>query len=81
MRPTSRTRESSESRNGGRSGAGYGYGSEGRVGAWAAGTSVAGPRERSESQSTTASSRRGPVGEDRDDVVKVGESAGNAGLR
>ena len=79
--PVPRTRESSETRLGGRSGAGYGYGTEGRVGAWAAGTSVAGPRERSESQSTTASSRRGPVGEDRDEVVRVGESAGNAGLR
>lgn len=57
------------------------------VSAWAAGTSggssIAGPRrERSESQSTTASSRRGPhTVEDKDDVVRVGESAGNAGLR
>lgn len=57
------------------------------VSAWAAGTSggssIAGPRrERSESQSTTASSRRGPhTAEDKDDVVRVGESAGNAGLR
>ncbi|QIW94850.1 hypothetical protein AMS68_000368 [Peltaster fructicola] len=45
------------------------------VAAWAAGSGiggVAGPRERSESQSTTASSRRGiPV----DEEVKVGESA------
>lgn len=62
------------------------------VSAWAqqaTGTSVAGPRERSESQSTTASSRRGGGGggggqsvlEDRDEVVRVGESAGNSGLR
>lgn len=54
------------------------------VSAWAAGTSgasVAGPRERSESQSTTASSRRGLPVEDRDDGVRVGESANNAGLR
>ncbi|GAB7350608.1 hypothetical protein MBLNU459_g1176t1 [Dothideomycetes sp. NU459] len=50
------------------------------VSAWAAGTSVAGPRERSESQSTTASSRPGIAGEDRDDVVKVGESAATVGI-
>lgn len=51
------------------------------VAAWAANTGiggVAGPRERSESQSTTASSRRGiPVDED----VKVGESASGLGAR
>jgi len=51
------------------------------VAAWAAGDGgvggVAGPRERSESQSTTASSRRGPAV---DDEVKFGESAQNAGI-
>lgn len=56
------------------------------IAAWAAGdggvSGVAGPRERSESQSTTASSRRGlgggvPVGEDE---VRFGESAGNIGI-
>lgn len=50
------------------------------VAAWAAGDGgvggVAGPRERSESQSTTASSRRGPAV---DDEVKVGESASGIG--
>lgn len=50
------------------------------VSAWAAGTTVAGPRERSESQSTTASSRPGITPEDRDDVIKVGESAANVGI-
>lgn len=50
------------------------------VSAWAAGTTVAGPRERSESQSTTASSRPGVTTEDRDDVIKVGESAANEGI-
>ena len=51
------------------------------VAAWAADGGiggVAGPRERSESQSTTTSSRRGLVGTE--DDVKVGESAGNAGI-
>ncbi|KAK0878780.1 hypothetical protein LTR91_025463 [Friedmanniomyces endolithicus] len=51
------------------------------VAAWAAGDGgvggVAGPRERSESQSTTASSRRGPGF---DEEVKVGESAQSAGI-
>ena len=58
------------------------------IAAWAAGNGgvrgVAGPRERSESQSTTASSRRGVVsgggvfvGEDE---VRFGESAGNVGI-
>ncbi|TKA73189.1 hypothetical protein B0A55_07103 [Friedmanniomyces simplex] len=51
------------------------------VAAWAAGDGgvggVAGPRERSESQSTTASSRRGPAV---DEEVKVGESAQSAGI-
>jgi hypothetical protein len=55
------------------------------IAAWAAGDGgvrgVAGPRERSESQSTTASSRRGlgggvAIG---DDEVRFGESAGNVG--
>lgn len=52
------------------------------VAAWAANTGgiggVAGPRERSESQSTTASSRRG-LGLTEDEV-RVGESASNAGV-
>lgn len=52
------------------------------VAAWAAGDGgvggVAPPRERSESQSTTASSRRALPAED---DVRVGESAGNAGDR
>ncbi|EME41420.1 hypothetical protein DOTSEDRAFT_73739 [Dothistroma septosporum NZE10] len=52
------------------------------VAAWAANTGgvggVAGPRERSESQSTTASSRRG-LGVTEDEV-RVGESASNAGV-
>ncbi|KAF2724865.1 hypothetical protein K431DRAFT_309545 [Polychaeton citri CBS 116435] len=52
------------------------------VAAWAAGGGgvggVAPPRERSESQSTTASSRIGIVAED--DAVRFGESAGNAGV-
>ncbi|KAK3070718.1 hypothetical protein LTR53_009971 [Teratosphaeriaceae sp. CCFEE 6253] len=51
------------------------------VAAWAAGDGgvggVAGPRERSESQSTSASSRRGPAV---DEEVKFGESAQNAGI-
>lgn len=45
------------------------------IAAWAAGSGVggvAGPRERSESQSTTASSRRGLPGEEE---VRFGESA------
>lgn len=46
---------------------------------WAAGTTVAGPRERSESQSTTASSRRALTVEDREDSIRVGESAASAG--
>jgi hypothetical protein len=56
------------------------------IAAWAAGDGgvrgVAGPRERSESQSTTASSRRGLVGGGvaiGDDEVRFGESAGNVG--
>lgn len=55
------------------------------IAAWAAGNGgvggVAGPRERSESQSTTASSRRelGGVGI-REDEVRFGESAGNVGI-
>jgi hypothetical protein len=56
------------------------------IAAWAAGDGgvrgVAGPRERSESQSTTASSRRGLVGGGvaiGDDEVRFGESAGNIG--
>ncbi|KAI7171148.1 hypothetical protein KC324_g11010, partial [Hortaea werneckii] len=52
------------------------------VAAWAAGDGgvggVAGPRERSESQSTTASSRRA-VGV-AEEEVRVGESAGSGGL-
>lgn len=57
------------------------------IAAWAAGDGgvrgVAGPRERSESQSTTASSRRGLVGGGvaiGDDEVRFGESAGNIGI-
>lgn len=51
------------------------------VAAWADGGvgGVAGPRERSESQSTTASSRRA-VGAAAEDEVKVGESAGSVGV-
>ncbi|KAI5217150.1 hypothetical protein E4T40_07538 [Aureobasidium subglaciale] len=58
------------------------------VSAWAAnmagmtgsgGTSVTGPRDRSESQSTTTSSRR-PEGLEREDSIRVGESAANVGL-
>lgn len=56
------------------------------IAAWAAGDGgvrgVAGPRERSESQSTTASSRRGVGGGGvaiGDDEVRFGESAGNVG--
>ena len=55
------------------------------VSAWAAnmagmtGGSVAAPRERSESQSTTTSSRR-PEGLEREDSIRVGESAANVGL-
>lgn len=45
------------------------------ISSWAAGTTVAGPRERSESQSTTASTRRALVADDRDDSIRVGESA------
>lgn len=49
------------------------------LGVWDGGIGgVAGPRERSESQSTTASSRRGlAVNEDE---VRVGESASSVGL-
>jgi hypothetical protein len=57
------------------------------IAAWAAGNGgvrgVAGPRERSESQSTTASSRRGLVGGGvyvGEDEVRFGESAGNVGV-
>ncbi|KAH9844810.1 hypothetical protein Tdes44962_MAKER01357 [Teratosphaeria destructans] len=55
------------------------------VAAWAAGSGgvggVAPPRERSESQSTTASSRRGTVHAGiGDDEVRVGESAGSVGV-
>jgi hypothetical protein len=57
------------------------------IAAWAAGNGgvrgVAGPRERSESQSTTASSRRGLVGGSvyvGEDEVRFGESAGNVGI-
>jgi hypothetical protein len=57
------------------------------IAAWAAGDGgvrgVAGPRERSESQSTTASSRRGLVGGGvaiGDDEVRFGESAGSVGV-
>lgn len=56
------------------------------IAAWAAGDGgvrgVAGPRERSESQSTTASSRRGLVGGMTigEDEVRFGESAGNVGI-
>nr|OQO18652.1 hypothetical protein B0A51_15241 [Rachicladosporium sp. CCFEE 5018] len=53
------------------------------IAAWAAGDGgvggVAGPRERSESQSTTASSRRGTLAV-QEDEVKVGESAGSVGI-
>ncbi|WPG99263.1 Hypothetical protein R9X50_00207400 [Acrodontium crateriforme] len=51
------------------------------VAAWADGGvgGVAGPRERSESQSTNASSRRA-IGVAAEDEVKVGESAGSVGL-
>jgi hypothetical protein len=58
------------------------------VSAWAAGMAgmttsgnalVATPRERSESQSTTTSSRR-PEELEREDSIKVGESAANVGL-
>lgn len=51
------------------------------IAAWAAGSGVggvAGPRERSESQSTTASSRRGIAAEEE---VRVGESASSLGAR
>ena len=57
------------------------------IAAWAAGNGgvrgVAGPRERSESQSTTASSRRGVIGGGvfvGEDEVRFGESAGNVGI-
>ncbi|PNS20765.1 hypothetical protein CAC42_2696 [Sphaceloma murrayae] len=87
-----------QGRGGVRDGAAF-VGAEGRapearaagvnVGAWAAGQGggiggVAGPRERSESQSTEASVRRQLAGmsqEERDEAVKVGESAGSAGVR
>lgn len=59
------------------------------VSAWAAqssgtGTGNGSARERSESQSTEASVRRQLAGvsqEERDEAVKVGESAGSAGMR
>lgn len=55
----------------------------GGVAAWAGNDGgvggVAGPRERSESRSTTASSRRGG-GLPGDDEVKLGESAGSVGI-
>ncbi|KAK5128408.1 hypothetical protein LTR85_003076 [Meristemomyces frigidus] len=54
------------------------------VAAWAANDGgvggVAGPRERSESQSTTASSRRGGPPATEDDAIRVGESAGSVGM-
>lgn len=59
------------------------------IAAWAAGDGgvggVAGPRERSESQSTTASSRRGIGGVSvgvgvSEEEVRFGESAGNGGI-
>lgn len=54
------------------------------VAAWAANDGgiggVAGPRERSESQSTSASSRRGVVPGVTDDDLRVGESASNVGV-
>jgi hypothetical protein len=54
------------------------------VAAWAANDGgiggVAGPRERSESQSTTASSRRGIVPGVTDEDVRVGESASSVGV-
>lgn len=54
------------------------------VAAWAANDGgiggVAGPRERSESQSTTASSRRGTVPGVTDDDLRLGESASNVGV-
>jgi hypothetical protein len=54
------------------------------VAAWAANDGgiggVAPPRERSESQSTTASSRRGVVPGVTDEDVRVGESASNVGV-
>lgn len=54
------------------------------VAAWAANDGgvrgVAGPRERSESQSTTASSRRGLSGAAPEDEVRVGESASSVGV-
>lgn len=50
------------------------------LGVWDGGVGgVAGPRERSESQSTTASSRRG-VGVPDDDNIRVGESASSVGM-
>ncbi|EME88825.1 uncharacterized protein MYCFIDRAFT_90142 [Pseudocercospora fijiensis CIRAD86] len=50
------------------------------LGVWDGGVGgVAGPRERSESQSTTASSRRG-VGIPEDDSIRVGESANSVGV-
>ncbi|KAF7191956.1 hypothetical protein HII31_06601 [Pseudocercospora fuligena] len=50
------------------------------LGVWDGGVGgVAGPRERSESQSTTASSRRG-VGIPEDDNIRVGESANSVGM-
>ncbi|KJY00527.1 hypothetical protein TI39_contig323g00031 [Zymoseptoria brevis] len=59
------------------------HGAGASVAAWAANDGgiggVAGPRERSESQSTTASSRRGVVGVTEDDL-RVGESASSVGV-
>ena len=52
------------------------------VAAWDSGVGgVAPPRERSESQSTTASSRRGMIaGAGVEDEVRLGESAGSVGV-
>ena len=53
------------------------------VAAWAADGGVGGvapPRERSESQSTTASSRRGTAVANAEDEVRLGESAGSVGI-
>lgn len=51
-----------------------------QVAAWDSGVGgVAPPRERSESQSTTASSRRGMVA-GVEDEVRLGESAGSLGV-
>lgn len=50
------------------------------ISSWAAGTTVAGPRERSESQSTTASNRRAFANDEREDMIKVGESAASGAV-